>query len=599
MKRRTFPRTSAARATGVRQHGGTRRRGTVVVLAALLLIGVMGIMALSIDSGYMYSMQGELQRSVDAAALAGAGELIEGQDSVQSRVVEYLVRNPVGAGGGATVNENQLDQAMAQFSTEHGNELTVQIGRWHPNDYDPMSGQLGYFEETGEMPSAVSVDMAYRELPLFFAAALGQSEFDVQSRAIATYQPRDILLVLDLSGSMNDDSELKSINAVGREQVEANLLQIYEDLEEPTYGTMAFDPEYVTVVGDPPSAGNQPQITVEYRHKSVYITSTKDLSNVVLRGSNGNEQKFEGLSGTSGVFARSDNRAIYKVWVKSGSNASGEGPGYGEPFNFHPDTINETIKTALGLDSVSYPYPSGSWNSYIDYCKSYYASNANAGYRYKFGYMNLINYWLEKKPMHSQTPDLYKVSAQPITAVKDAVDVFMDYMREVRTNDRVGLAVYNSSSGNGTVECELTDDLDSVADVAWLRQAGHYHTYTNIGGGMEAARAELEANGRQNAFKMMVVLTDGKANWVNGQYNISVAEQYVLDEAAAAAGLKYPIVTVSLGAGADTSLMQQVADITTGIHFNVPGGQTVAQYTADLRETFQKIAARRPLRVVR
>ena len=56
-----------------------RRRGAIIVLAAVLMIVMMAMLALSIDTGYMYTMQTQLDRSVDAAALAGAAVLIEGR----------------------------------------------------------------------------------------------------------------------------------------------------------------------------------------------------------------------------------------------------------------------------------------------------------------------------------------------------------------------------------------------------------------------------------------------------------------------------------------------------------------------------------------
>ena len=37
------------------------------------------------------------------------------------------------------------------------------------------------------------------------------------------FRPRDIMLVLDFSASMNDDSELKSIDALGQDVVEAGV----------------------------------------------------------------------------------------------------------------------------------------------------------------------------------------------------------------------------------------------------------------------------------------------------------------------------------------------------------------------------------------
>jgi len=84
----------------VPRHGG--RRGAIVLLTAVLLIVIMAVLALSIDTGYMYTMQTELDRSVDAAALAGAASLVDGPQVAGDKVVEYLVRNPVGGAGGAS-----------------------------------------------------------------------------------------------------------------------------------------------------------------------------------------------------------------------------------------------------------------------------------------------------------------------------------------------------------------------------------------------------------------------------------------------------------------------------------------------------------------
>lgn len=66
---------------------------------------------------------------------------------------------------------------------------------------------------------------------------------------------------------------------------------------------------------------------------SVHVTSTKDLSNVVLEFADGSHQKFEGLSGHSGTFAGTgehEGKDLLGVWIKSGQNSSGDGPGYGE-----------------------------------------------------------------------------------------------------------------------------------------------------------------------------------------------------------------------------------------------------------------------------
>ncbi len=52
------------------------RRGAVAVLACLMLVGLLGMLAFSIDLGYLANSQAELQRTADAAALAACYQLI-------------------------------------------------------------------------------------------------------------------------------------------------------------------------------------------------------------------------------------------------------------------------------------------------------------------------------------------------------------------------------------------------------------------------------------------------------------------------------------------------------------------------------------------
>jgi Flp pilus assembly protein TadG len=52
------------------------RRGTVAVLACLLMIALLGMVAFAVDLGYLANAQAELQRSADSAALAACYQLI-------------------------------------------------------------------------------------------------------------------------------------------------------------------------------------------------------------------------------------------------------------------------------------------------------------------------------------------------------------------------------------------------------------------------------------------------------------------------------------------------------------------------------------------
>jgi len=480
----------------------------VVVLAAFLMVGMMGLVALSVDVGYMCSVKCSLQRAVDAAAFAGGGALIEGHEAAQLEALDFMLRNPVGSQ--VLLEEENRDALLAAWLVEHEDDVEIETGHWDP--------ETRTFSQSDETPSAIRVFAQHNDEPLFFARVLGQDAFDVQAEAIARYQPRDIVLVLDFSASMNDDSELRRIYEYGedaREAVEASLLEIWQDLGSPTFGNMQFEPQY-----------------------------------------------------------------IYS-------------------------TYNTTIKQNLGLmywsngswRYVPYPYPSGSWDSYIDYVKSSYGYPAKAGYYKKYGYLTLVNYWLEQKPLNSQTPDLWMASAQPVTAVKDAVDVFMDYILEVDCEDRVGLAVYNSPSQNALLEQALTTDFEiPIGSIVAQRQAGHYDHYTNIGAGIHEAWEELDAHARTGAKKMIVLMTDGIANRPGGT---TTGRAYALEQAGLAAARDYPIVTISLGNAADTGLMQQIADVSDGVHFNIPGGGSVTDYEASLLAVFRQIADDRPIMLVK
>ena len=176
--------------------------------------------------------------------------------------------------------------------------------------------------------------------------------------------------------------------------------------------------------------------------------------------------------------------------------------------------------------------------------------------------------------------------------------MFMEYIQEIDSDDQVGLVVYNSPTQHATLEHGLTDDYDTVVDTAKHRQAAHYTSMTNIGAGINVAREELNANARPGAFKMIVLMTDGQAN-TSSEAGLS-GSQYALSEAKKAAAEGYPIVTISLGNSADTSLMQQIADETNGVHFNIPGlGSGVTDYEEGLLETFRDIADDRPLLLVK
>lgn len=572
------------------------RRGSILVLSAILMVVMMAFIALSVDVGYMNNVKTEMDRAVDAGALAGASALPTGQQDAELAARSIVAMNLVGN------------------SSLSGEEVDVILGHW---DVDQR-----VFTPDSNSPSAVKVTAQRPDQPLFFANVLGHSDFSVQSSAIALFEPRDIMIVLDYSGSMNDDSELRSIDydpldsyvGLPRSTVEANLAQIYSELGSPSFGSMVFAPTWMNVPGQAPQNSYQPQIHVEHRYDRVFITSTKPFDRVRVYRSSSTFKTFNGdgtYNSSEGVWEREltydDWRRIYKVKVRSGYWTSDQSSSnkYEETFDFGTSTnVRSAARKAWGLNAVSYPFSGGSWNEYIDYCcdnsnKDSREANENAGYKYKFGYMNFTNYLLEKRSSYSNTPVLWQCTEQPITAVKNSVDVFLNLMQGINGGDHIGLAVYNSSSGYGKLEQGLTPNFGIIGTLSRERQSNHYHSMTNIAAGLDTARNELVNNGRPNVVRRIVLMTDGVPTWPD---NESYARNLAIQAAQDCADEGIQVATISLGSGADVPLMAQIADMTAGgaapIKFVVEGGRPIAEIEQELRDVFQWVASARPLRLV-
>ena len=170
---------------------------------------------------------------------------------------------------------------------------------------------------------------------------------------------------------------------------------------------------------------------------------------------------------------------------------------------------------------------------------------------------------------------------------------FLDYNSAA---DRVSLSIYTYSDGTAILEQALTHDYSQVATKCRGRQAGHYIPYTNISAGMTKGRVDLQNNSRVGASKLLVLMTDGVVNRPTG--NTTTDKNLVIAEANLCASAKIPVVTICVGALADTALMQQVADITGGVAFVVPGGQPIANVEAQLQAVFVQVASDRPLQLV-
>jgi len=208
-----------------------RRRGVIVVWTAVLMVVLMFMVAFSVDVGYMMLMRTDLQKSVDAAALAAAANMAEGDNVMRVEARKYAQANR--AGGKEVTLEDE----------------DIEYGTWDMQDRR--------FEPSNEPGNAVKVT-AERKFNLFFAPAVGRrsgsakaSSATTRASAVAVVNPRDIVFVVDTSGSFNDDTEpgwaTKNINdkfgPEGYPNVGNKLMQdLYDDFG---FGTFPGEVEYI------------------------------------------------------------------------------------------------------------------------------------------------------------------------------------------------------------------------------------------------------------------------------------------------------------------------------------------------------------------
>ena len=602
------------------------RRGVLAVLAVFVLVGAFAFVAFAVDTGLIVLTQTKMQNAADAAALAASQE-------ITSAVAEAGED-----GGDATIDANSIAVANARSMAE---QVVSANGAYIDPDIDVQFGKRVFDEASGtwdiqwdvEPYNVVRVTVRRDdadttqpdgELPLSFGWAVGRPSVDVVATATAFVEARDIAVVLDYSGSMNYDSQFRSdtLSTLGQTAVEANLYDIWEDLGSPTYGNLPYQPDYATVTKTPGA--------VKWTGPTIIATFSQAITSVKLYYTDGNNQTFSGgSSGATKTYQGTSSHAgklidNCRLYTSSSSYTT---------YSFYDTT---TIKQALGLNSVTYPYPSGSWNNYIDYCRdstnstSWYDSQVNAcGYRRKFGMKTLVEFWIKHKKSYSQTPDLWKTRHYPFHAVKEGTSLLCSFLEDLDFGDHLGLVTYDTNarietvlSGTGMPTVSfgsdwVSDNYTAIDTIQSHKQAGHYGDTTNIGGGIDNAITLLSDHGRYGARPTIILMTDGNANVKDNSWSLPLGwdwdeltdydgngtadytttdayKLYAIGKAKEAVDLGFTVHTLCVGAGADTEMMEAIAFIGGGLCINVPGGTTIAEMEEDVLAAFRQIAANVP-----
>ena len=171
----------------------------MLILILIMLVGFMVAVAFSVDIAFMQLTRTELRSATDAASKAAAVELSTTLDrgAAIRRGQEIAAAN--------LVNGAPLLVDASEFTFGRSTELTS-------GKFDFISG--------GSPSNSVQVDGRRVEgslsgpVPLFFGGMFGVNVFEPQTTATASYIERDIVLVVDRSGSMEGQKINDLVNAI-------------------------------------------------------------------------------------------------------------------------------------------------------------------------------------------------------------------------------------------------------------------------------------------------------------------------------------------------------------------------------------------------
>ncbi len=164
--------------------------GNILVLSLFLMIAMCGLVAFAVDIGYLCQVRTELQRSADAAALAGAAALYQPGGSLESGYY-YLSPDPDAARLESRqfvrLNPTKARTIDVDLNLLNEAEGDVVVGRLHS-----PSNHLEPLDTTFDPPNTVQVTIPLSashqngSVALFFARLLNVPAAETRASAAAT-----------------------------------------------------------------------------------------------------------------------------------------------------------------------------------------------------------------------------------------------------------------------------------------------------------------------------------------------------------------------------------------------------------------------------
>jgi Flp pilus assembly protein TadG len=169
-----------------------RSRGAILPLTVVALVGLCGFVALSVDLGMLAVARAQAQDAADSAAVAGVRSLNGSTGS-----------NLAGATAAAIA---QATQNTVLGTKLQSSEVSVLNGAYHYN-YSSQTFSPVFPPGANDNYNLTQVSITHTYATTF-ANVIGIPNVTVSVTSTAAYRPRDVAMVLDYSGSMNNETDL-------------------------------------------------------------------------------------------------------------------------------------------------------------------------------------------------------------------------------------------------------------------------------------------------------------------------------------------------------------------------------------------------------
>ncbi len=159
----------------------SNRKGAIAILALFLMVVLVGMLAFSIDIGYLAASKSEIQRTADSAALAACWQVYEAKvagvneedvaDEIESSAAAIALRNSVSNTAPALQTDGETSDVQLGFlaGLTHNSVLTN-------NANDPFRAVRVTVQKSSTMNG---------EVPFYFAKIFGRQGISISAEATA------------------------------------------------------------------------------------------------------------------------------------------------------------------------------------------------------------------------------------------------------------------------------------------------------------------------------------------------------------------------------------------------------------------------------